>query len=281
MAAIAQHKARLMIDKIAPISINQPLDVGFPEIEHPFASVRGVVLDRSGIILAVNTAWKIFGQAAGLALPNSGLGQNYLQYCACADEQSGRIIDGITQLLHGRVDCLSFVYPCHGAGGQGWFLMLGFPYIRDTARAILLHVDITALMPRATEGRSKPVVLKDEFGVEPFNARLEQMMEAIERSIRAVTPAAVDTPEPDEASPFHVDVKSACASVSLSRRQRQVLELMAKGLSNIEIGRMLAISPNTVKIHVSGILARLGVPNRAQAIHWTLTRPHEDLRKGA
>jgi DNA-binding CsgD family transcriptional regulator len=43
-------------------------------------------------------------------------------------------------------------------------------------------------------------------------------------------------------------------------------------MSNVEIGRALTISPNTVKIHVSGILARLGLPSRAQAIHWTLTR---------
>jgi DNA-binding CsgD family transcriptional regulator len=236
------------------------------------------VLDRSGTILAANTAWRDFAQRSGLALPNAGVGQNYLQYSACADEQAGRIIDGITQLLHGRVDCLSFIYPCHSPTAQGWFLMLGFPYLQENARAVLLHVDISPMMPHLGADRPKPVVLKDDFGVEPFNARLERMMETIERSIRTVSPGreAAETFEPHGVA---IDAKHAGPSVVLSRRQRQVLELMAKGLSNIEIGRMLAISPNTVKIHVSGILARLGVPNRAQAIHWTLTRPQDEMRR--
>ena len=52
----------------------------------------------------------------------------------------------------------------------------------------------------------------------------------------------------------------------------------------LEIARALAISPNTVKIHVSGILARLGLPSRTQAIHWMLTRnaqesPAADTRR--
>jgi DNA-binding CsgD family transcriptional regulator len=271
-----------MIDNLATCTTHSELDWSFEPFEALFSgpSIRAVLLDREGTILAVNSAWQEAAQKTGLALPNSGVGQNYLQYCAYADEQSGRIIDGITQLLHGRVDCLSFIYPCPSPTAQNWFLMLGFPHIKGTARAILLHVDISALMPHASADKPKPVVLKDDFGVEPFNARLERMMETIERSIRAVAPAPAETTEADDLAGY-ADPKGSGPSVALSRRQRQVLELMAKGLSNIEIGRMLAISPNTVKIHVSGILARLGVPNRAQAIHWTLTRPQDDLRKTA
>lgn len=272
-----------MIDNVATCSTHSELDQTLAAIEQPFAgqSVRAVVLDRVGTILATNAAWRDFAETSGLALANSGKGENYLKYCAFADEQSGRIIDGITQLLNGRVDCLSFIYPCHSPTAQNWFLMLGFPVAQDETRAqdepraVLLHIDISRLMPAASPDRPRPVVLKDDFGVEPFNARLERMMDTIERSMRAVAPA----PEAAESLPYTIDPKTGDPSVALSRRQRQVLELMAKGLSNIEIGRMLAISPNTVKIHVSGILARLGVPNRAQAIHWTLTRPHDEMRR--
>lgn len=272
----------MMIDNLATLGSSSELGLSFELFERPFAgqAVRAVLLDANGTILAANTGWREFAQNTGLTVPNSAVGQSYLQYCAYADEQSGRIIDGITQLLHGRVDCLSFIYPCHSPTASQWFLMLGFPLIRDAARAILLHIDISPLMPHGSPERPKPVVLKDDFGVEPFNARLERMMETIERSIRAVAPAKADTTDDADTS-YGTDQKPGPGgpSVALSRRQRQVLELMAKGLSNIEIGRMLAISPNTVKIHVSGILARLGVPNRAQAIHWTLTRPHDDPRK--
>jgi DNA-binding NarL/FixJ family response regulator len=51
----------------------------------------------------------------------------------------------------------------------------------------------------------------------------------------------------------------------LSARQREVLELLAEGLPNEAIAEKLFISRNTVKFHVAGIYARLGVRNRVQA----------------
>jgi len=52
---------------------------------------------------------------------------------------------------------------------------------------------------------------------------------------------------------------------TLSEREREVLALMAEGLSNQKIGDKLAISEKTVKTHVSNILAKLGVADRTQA----------------
>jgi DNA-binding NarL/FixJ family response regulator len=49
----------------------------------------------------------------------------------------------------------------------------------------------------------------------------------------------------------------------LTIRQREVLELVAEGLSNKEIGRRLDISPFTVRLHVSAIFLALGVKSRA------------------
>lgn len=52
---------------------------------------------------------------------------------------------------------------------------------------------------------------------------------------------------------------------SLTQRQRQVLEELARGQSNRAIGKTLKVSEHTVKIHVAAILKTLGVENRTQA----------------
>ena len=52
---------------------------------------------------------------------------------------------------------------------------------------------------------------------------------------------------------------------TLSQREREVLALIAEGLSNQRIGERLDISEKTVKTHVSNILTKLGVSDRTQA----------------
>jgi LuxR family maltose regulon positive regulatory protein len=53
--------------------------------------------------------------------------------------------------------------------------------------------------------------------------------------------------------------------VSLSPREKEVLALIAQGLSNASIGKALFISPVTVKVHVRHIFDKLGVHSRAEA----------------
>ncbi|MER6558792.1 response regulator transcription factor [Streptomyces sp. NPDC001027] len=52
----------------------------------------------------------------------------------------------------------------------------------------------------------------------------------------------------------------------LSEREREVLALVARGLTNAEIGETLGLSPLTAKTHVSRIMGKLGARDRAQLV---------------
>jgi DNA-binding NarL/FixJ family response regulator len=54
----------------------------------------------------------------------------------------------------------------------------------------------------------------------------------------------------------------------LTRRELEILGLVAQGHSNAELARMLWVTEQTVKFHLSNIYRKLGVTNRTEASHW-------------
>ena len=59
---------------------------------------------------------------------------------------------------------------------------------------------------------------------------------------------------------------AAIASLELTRRECEILDLLASGQSNKELARTLGISPNTVKTHLASLFAKLSVDRRVKAI---------------
>jgi len=68
----------------------------------------------------------------------------------------------------------------------------------------------------------------------------------------------VRRPPPDVALPPEFE--------ELSDREVEVVRLLARGMSNVEIAEELVVSPATVKTHVASVLQKLGLRDRIQAV---------------
>jgi len=56
----------------------------------------------------------------------------------------------------------------------------------------------------------------------------------------------------------------------LSERELEIIELVAKGLTNQEIGETLMISKRTVDNHVSNVFTKTGAKNRVALLNWAM-----------
>ncbi len=80
--------------------------------------------------------------------------------------------------------------------------------------------------------------------------------------------ARLDVPKP--AARLELAASDRRRSVMLSEREDQILRCLIRGLSNKGIARELTMAEATVKVHVKGLLRKIGAQNRTQAAIWAL-----------
>ena len=102
-------------------------------------------------------------------------------------------------------------------------------------------------------------ILKNVTGDELVNA------------IRAAQ-AGRPTLAPEVTQDFILSAREPQVGEDLTAREREVLTLMVEGLSNPDIAERLTVSRATARAHVSNILAKLGVSNRAEAVALALRK---------
>jgi DNA-binding CsgD family transcriptional regulator len=93
------------------------------------------------------------------------------------------------------------------------------------------------------------------LGALPLRRELELLAQRGRIQLKSPADPAVRGPE----------APSLAASLGLTRRETEVLALVAAGRTNRQIGQALFITPKTAGVHVSRILAKLGVAGRGEA----------------
>jgi len=108
---------------------------------------------------------------------------------------------------------------------------------------------------RALAAGARGYLLKDMM-----RSELLEVIRTVHRGQRAIPPAIA------------ARLAEFTPRIELTARELEVLRLMAKGLSNPELARVLGRTENTMKVHVSNILEKLGVSDRTEAVTLAIQR---------
>jgi DNA-binding NarL/FixJ family response regulator len=105
----------------------------------------------------------------------------------------------------------------------------------------------------AAQALRRAAAITARLGARPLDAEVKALAQRARLRLDPdATPAATDPPTPAE-------------HLGLTPREAEVLALVAAGRSNGQIAQALYISPKTASVHVSNILAKLGVHTRVEA----------------
>ena len=111
-----------------------------------------VVLDRSGVVVKVNQAWRRFTDESGAcphaAAVHTSVDSNFLALCDndsyfSSPADASTVRDGINAVLTGQLPKFQMDYPCHTKSGLRWFNLLAMPMAAGQAGAVISNSDVT------------------------------------------------------------------------------------------------------------------------------------------
>jgi class 3 adenylate cyclase/DNA-binding CsgD family transcriptional regulator/tetratricopeptide (TPR) repeat protein len=165
------------------------------------------------------------------------------RYAALGSAESSR--------LEGRSDPQRWAMAAQGWERLEMAYRAAYARFREAEALLVLRAPLASIEPVIRAAHKTAVAL----GAAPLRGEIELLA----KRGRLHLGEPIDTTASPEALP------SPAASLGLTRREAEVLALVAEGRTNRQIGQALYITPKTASVHVSRILAKLGVAGRGEA----------------
>jgi len=259
-------------------------------------SAHIAILDKNGIILETNQAWRDFGTANDTTIPPDMININYLEVCDTVSgkdsEYSKKAAQGIRSVMDGTVHEFTMEYPCHSPVRQMWFYMR---VTRITEKgpfcAVVSHENITPLKIAEETIRKKEAELEVKTrNLEETNTALKVLLkqremdkEELEEKVVANVDQLVMTyvekikrTRLDERQKTYLNIleshlndivspflhKASTLNLRLTPQEIQVASLVKAGRTTKEIADILNISANAVDFHRKHIRKKFGLRNQ-------------------
>lgn len=259
-------------------------------------SAHIAILDRNGVILETNRAWRQFAEKSGMPPGFDYRGVNYLNVCEMTDgneaAEACRVAAGIRDVIEGRSEEFLYDYPCHAPTERHWFYMRVVRMEGDgVPRAVVSHEDITALkLTEEALRESREVLEERKQSLEESNIALKVLIQQREADkleleqkflsnmksfvlpyVRKLRNAAlrpkektlveiVETHLNDIVSPLMQHFSNA--NILLTPQEMQVATLVKDGQTSKEIADILNVSEATVNFHRKNLRRKFGLTNR-------------------
>src|SRR5215203_3527156 len=237
------------------------------------------VLDKDGVILAVNEAWRRFADQNTFAGNDYGVGSNYVDACQPTSFDGVDCISvaaGLRDVLHGRKNEFEMEYPCHSPVVRRWFLLRVTRFNGvGPARLVVAHENITE-RKRAEEALKDADRRKDEFlailahelrnPLAPIRHALKiirvtdgdsdvihSACEIMERQIGHMVRLVDDLLDVSRISRGTIELRKQ--AIELASVVSHAIETSAPNISNMEQSLQVTLPPEP--IHLNGDLTRL------------------------
>jgi diguanylate cyclase (GGDEF)-like protein len=123
------------------------------------------IIDQVGNIIDVNLAWENFGAENDLPPGYKCAGQNYLKTlttaAAAGDSHAGEALEGIADVLSGKLVVFCFEYPCHSPDQKRWFTMRVTSLYEDESQGLFVVSHHNVTQRKLAEERVNELAMQD------------------------------------------------------------------------------------------------------------------------